>query len=177
MGAEPVKTKTKKANRRKLKVNDRNICRATASGEDNYALSLFFVCPETRCRPEGNDEYECWIRDQTFGSVVSNCDQRLRAIPFSTIFSLARLIAIFINERDIDRMSYLMNKDSHIFVTIDAVQQAYTYFKSRCQHVIKALLNHNGSTNAGIRYAQVHSWQDAPELEEGAKTLIILDYM
>ncbi|KAL6726385.1 hypothetical protein Aduo_008362 [Ancylostoma duodenale] len=168
--------------------------RATAAGDDNYGLSLFFVCPGTRYRPEGSDEFVCSIRGQTFGSVVPNCDQRLSSIPFSTIFSLARLIAIFTNERDVDRMSYLMKKDSHVFVTIDAVQQAYTYFKSRCQHVAKALLNHNGSdvaltydggiglsltqinelTNAGIRYAQVHSWQEAPELEEGVNTLLIL---
>ncbi|KHJ87603.1 zinc knuckle [Oesophagostomum dentatum] len=86
----------------------------------------------------------------------------------------------FESEADLDKKRFLMRNTAHTFVTIAGAEKAFVVFKRYCDHVIRALLAHDGSTvalahnggvniqivqlndltSAGIRFAQTHSWED-----------------
>ncbi|VDP41652.1 unnamed protein product [Heligmosomoides polygyrus] len=140
----PILSKTKRKcykGKQQSKAIMSDCFRASIVGKDgdNHALSLFFTCPDTRFTPgNAEDEFQCSIRNKTFGYVVPECHESLRSIPFTHIFSLARLLSIYENESDLDRKRYLMEKQSYTFVMEAGVQKAYTFFKRKCEHVMKA---------------------------------------
>lgn len=80
-----------------------------------------------------------------------------------------------------------------VFVTVASVEKAYTFFKRFCDHTLRALMMHDGSnvavtanhgvdidtaqlndlTNAGIRYAQSHSWEDVV-IQTAKKSILVI---
>lgn len=162
---------------------------------DNSALSIFFGCPGAGRGQRDVETFLCTVRDAAFGDVVPDeTDPIIRSLKFSSIFSLARLISIFENEVDIDKKRYLMRTPSYNFITVSGAEKAYTFFKRRCEHVLKALLKHDGSsiaviprqtididraqlndlTNAGARYAITHIWEDVQVKGPKLQTLVLL---
>ncbi|EYC40353.1 hypothetical protein Y032_0618g710 [Ancylostoma ceylanicum] len=185
---EPVQVRTKRVARKRKHVakvytqNDHSRAIQTADGRviDNSALSIFYSCSGRHVEEGEPDTYNCSIRRMTFGEVAEVSDPVISSMTFSSILQLARLISIFENEPDADKKRFLMRNSAHMFVTVPGVEKAYAFFKRYCDHVTRALLLHDGSsvalthnggvnmdvtqlsdlTNAGIRFAQSHSWDE-----------------
>ncbi|VDL77343.1 unnamed protein product [Nippostrongylus brasiliensis] len=166
--------------------------KATADANDNSALSIFHKCPEAQQGSGGNAG--CSIRGMVFGDVVKEADETIAKLPITTIYSLARYISIYEQERDADRRNFLMRDKNHEFVTTTGVQKAYVFFKRHCLHTLSALIRHDGSAlmmrhdgeskmpidvlnelvNEGVRYAAAHSWDDVVIGKKEEKTLLLL---
>ncbi|WKY12400.1 hypothetical protein Q1695_003742 [Nippostrongylus brasiliensis] len=166
------------------KLQQKVCCRALISADnesDNIALSPFFECPGSGRSPHDCDTFVCSVRDVDFSDVVPDeSDTTIRTLKFSSVFRLAQLISVYENEVDVDKRRYLMRSSMCNLVTVSGMEKAYTYFKRRCEHVLRALLQHDGSsiavipdastkievaqlndlTNAGVRFALTHSWDD-----------------
>lgn len=105
------------------------------------------------------------------------------------------MISVYENETNVHKKRYLLRYPTYKFVTISGAEKAYTFYKSYCDHVVKALIMHDGSnaamtakkndvnlditqlndlTNSGIRYALAHSWEDFNTRGLQKKTIIIL---
>ncbi|KAL6738325.1 hypothetical protein Aduo_011885 [Ancylostoma duodenale] len=195
----PIETKTKRVKRgRKPKatvpVNDTLFCRATTANIDNSALSLFFVCPGAgKGGPDDPDDYNCTLRDKRFSDVVQDeTDPLIRDLRVHSLFSLARMISVHENETDRDKKRFLMRCPSYNFITVSGAEKAYTFYKRYCDHMVKALILHDGSpiamtakddvnleisqlndlANSGIRYASTHSWDDV--ISRGARNSTII---
>ncbi|EYC28685.1 hypothetical protein Y032_0007g3355 [Ancylostoma ceylanicum] len=200
----PIETKTKrvkrgrKANKLKTPLTSA-CCRATTSRDpaasDNSALGLFFTCPGSgrRLGTDDPEEYHCTIRDMTFADVAPDeTDVVIRSLRVQSIFSLARMISIYENEVDVDKKRFLMRSPNNNFVTIAGAEKAYTFYKRNCEHVLKALLVHDGSriamagkdvdieisqlndlANAGVQFAQSNSWDDVNICGPVRKTVIL----
>ncbi|RCN37072.1 zinc knuckle [Ancylostoma caninum] len=157
-----------------------------AAEEDNAALSPFFSCPGNGRVNSEHEEFHCTIRGTSFGSVVPDADDVISALPVTTTYSLARYLTIYENEADVHTRRYLMSDHAHFALSVTGVEKAYLYFKSKCDHVARALLKHDGSfivltydgglkvnveqlndlANAGIVHAMNHNW-DEVEIRAG----------
>ncbi|EYC35032.1 hypothetical protein Y032_1180g3735 [Ancylostoma ceylanicum] len=194
----PIETKTRRVKRGKksnvVSYANQLHCRATTTDFDNSALSPFYVCPGPGPREDDPDEYNCTIRGKRFSEVMPNeSDPVIRDLYVHSVFSLARMISIYENETDIDKKRYLMRSPSYNFVTTSGAEKAYTFYKRHCDHMLKALILHDGSSiamstkenvnmeitqlndlaNAGIRFALEHSWEDC-RLNIAKRTTLIL---
>ncbi|EYC40424.1 hypothetical protein Y032_0612g655 [Ancylostoma ceylanicum] len=152
----PIRTKTKRVKRGRKSNEDLKVktffSRATMASDpvlaDNSALGLFYVCPDAGKRLGTNDpeDYRCTVRDMTFADVIpEEQDPTIRSLRIHSIFSLARMISIYENETDLDKKRFLMRSSTHTFVTVSGAEKVYTFFKRNCEHVLKALLIHDGS--------------------------------
>ncbi|KAL6742316.1 hypothetical protein Aduo_015476 [Ancylostoma duodenale] len=114
------------------------------------------------------------------------------SLPITTIYSLARYISIYEQERDADTKNFLMRDKKYNFVTTAGVQKAHLFFKRHCLHTMRDLMRHDGSSllmrfdgnygltidqvnslmNEGVQYAMSHSWSD--DLVKRKKEKIIL---
>ncbi|EYC07812.1 hypothetical protein Y032_0068g140 [Ancylostoma ceylanicum] len=163
---------------------------------DNSALGLFYVCPGAGKSLGSNDpgDYRCTVRDMTFADVIpEEQDPTIRSLRIHSIFSLARMISIYENKTDVDKKRFLIGSPTHTFVTVSGAK-AYTFFKLNCEHVLKALLVHDGSSfamaakenvniditqlndlaNAGVRFAQTHVWEDVDIRGPVCKTVLFV---
>ncbi|KAL6738186.1 hypothetical protein Aduo_011760 [Ancylostoma duodenale] len=158
------------------------------------ALSLFFVCPGAgKGGPDDPDDYNCTLRDKRFSDVVPDeTDPLIRDLRVHSLFSLARMISVHENETDRDKKRFLMRCPSYTFITVSGAEKAYTFYKRYCDHMVKALILHDGSpiamtakddvnleisqlnnlANSGIRYASTHSWDDV--ISRGARNSTII---
>ncbi|VDP52858.1 unnamed protein product [Heligmosomoides polygyrus] len=176
------------------------ICRSQFSDNgrvvDNSALSLFHTCSGRRFEADEKEEYSCTIRQMTFGSVAHVDDAVISNLRFSSVFELARLISIFESEPDLDRKRFKMRNPSIVSITVSGVEKAYVFFKRFCDHMIRALMVHDGGhvavssnngvdiditqvnelTNAGIRFAQGHTWDDVTVCCAKKSTIIFMPH-
>ncbi|KAK6742055.1 hypothetical protein RB195_009746 [Necator americanus] len=171
--------------------------RPNTSSADNSALSLFFVCPGPGFRGDGDyEKFHCRIREMHFSDVIpEETDPVIRDFLISSVFSLACMISIYENETDVDRKRYLMKQSNYNFVTMSGAKKAYTFYKRYCDHMMNALLLHDGSNiamtvraksvdieisqlndlaNVGIHYALTHSWEECRHEIWPRRTLIFL---
>ncbi|KAK6732883.1 hypothetical protein RB195_016951 [Necator americanus] len=58
------------------------------------------------------------------------------------------MISIYENETDVDRKRYLMRQSNYNFVTMSGAKKAYNINKRYCDHMMNALLLHDGSNIA-----------------------------
>ncbi|EYC13631.1 hypothetical protein Y032_0043g826 [Ancylostoma ceylanicum] len=201
----PIRTKTKHVKRGRKTSEEHRVktffSRATMASDpvlaDNSALGLFYVCPGAGKRLGSNDpeDYRCTVRDMTFADVIpEEQDPTIRSLRIHSIFSLARMISIYENETDVDKKRFLMRSPTHTFVTVSGAEKAYTFFKRNCEHVLKALLVHDGSNiamaskenvniditqlndlaNSGVRFAQTHVWEDVDIRGPVRKTVLFV---
>lgn len=160
---------------------------------DTNALSLFHICSGRSQESGDPDMYTCSVRGRRFGDVTLVDDPLISELPITSIYSLARYISIYETEADSDRKRLLMRSPSHVFLTAAGVEKAYAFFKQFCDHTQRALMRHDGSMlalattqgldidvlqlndlmNIGVRYAQVHSW-DNVKIENAVKTTLIM---
>ncbi|EYC39508.1 hypothetical protein Y032_0653g1175 [Ancylostoma ceylanicum] len=196
----PIDTKTKRKARKRVchisKVNhNTNVvhCRSNMAAVDNSGLSLFHACPGGS-RHDDDDSFDCTMKDKVFGDVVKDADPMVASLPITTIYSLARYISIYEQERDTDKRNFLMKDKKYNFVTTSGVQKAYVFFKRHCLHTMRDLMRHDGSsllmrfegsygltidqvnslTNEGVRYAMSHSWSDDLVKRKKEKVILLL---
>ncbi|VDO82410.1 unnamed protein product [Heligmosomoides polygyrus] len=113
---------------------------------------------------------------------------------FDTVFSLARLISIYDHGRCLERKRLLMMDAKYVFITLSGVRKAFLYFKKCCDHILRGLATHDGSSlalphdggtglpieelndanNEGVRFAKSNDWDEMEANEEPSKPLIIL---
>ncbi|VDO91757.1 unnamed protein product [Heligmosomoides polygyrus] len=122
---------------------------------DNSALSLFHTCSGRRFEADEKEEYSCTIRQMTFGAVAHVDNAVISNLRFSSVFELAHLIPIFESEHDLDRKRFKMRNPSIVFITMSGAEKAYVFFKRFCDHMIRALMVHDGgrvavSSNNGV---------------------------
>ncbi|VDP17367.1 unnamed protein product [Heligmosomoides polygyrus] len=142
------------------------------------------------------EEYSCTIRQMTFAAVAHVDDAVISNLRFSSVFELARLISVFESEPDLDRKRFKMRNPSIVFITVSGVEKAYVFFKRFCDHMIRALMVHDGGhvavssnngvdiditqvnelTNAGIRFAQGHTWDDVTVCCAKKATIIFMPH-
>ncbi|KAL6733070.1 hypothetical protein Aduo_003756 [Ancylostoma duodenale] len=198
---EVVKVRTKgvasKWKRRNVPVSNSISCRSAVAQDgqvvDNSASSILHRCSRRRFEDDDPMPYNCTVRQMTFGSVAHVEDDVIANLSFSSIFELARLISTFESEPDLDKKRYQMRNLGHCFVRIE---KAFVFFKRHCDHTIRALMAHDGSnvsftsntgvsiditqlndlTNAGIRFAQAHTWDEVSVKGAVKSTLLLLPF-
>ncbi|KAL6729654.1 hypothetical protein Aduo_000692 [Ancylostoma duodenale] len=163
---------------------------------DNSALSILHRCSGRRFEDGDPMPFNCTVRQMTFGSVAHVEDAVIANLSFASIFELGRLISIFESEPDLDKKRYQMRNPGHCFVTIAGIEKAFVFFKRHCDHTIRALMTHDGSnvsltsnaglsiditqlndlTNAGIRFAQSHTWDEITVKGAVKSTLVFLPF-
>ncbi|KAL6739495.1 hypothetical protein Aduo_012941 [Ancylostoma duodenale] len=180
------------------KMNDEVVSAVAQDGQvvDNSALSILHRCSGRRFEDGDPMPYNCTVRQMTFDSVAHVEDAVIANLSFSSIFELARLISIFESEPDLDKKRYQMRNPGHCFVTIAGIEKAFVFFKRHCDHTIRALMAHDGSnvsltskaglniditqlndlTNAGIRFAQAHTWDEVSVKGAVKSTLLLLPF-
>lgn len=121
----------------------RNQTTPTASVQE--CLSMFFRCKGQKFGADTKIATSCSVRNKTFGDVVTNVDESLRSLRFTSVFDLARLLSIYLQTTwDKDQRKYLMKRQDYLFLSAHGVGLAFTYFKSTCEHVLFAVLQYDG---------------------------------
>ncbi|EYB84693.1 hypothetical protein Y032_0311g2130 [Ancylostoma ceylanicum] len=163
---------------------------------DNSALSILHRCSGRRFEDGDPMPFNCTVRQMTFGSVAHVEDAVIANLSFASIFELARLISIFESEPDLDKKRYKMRNPGNCFVTIAGIEKAFVFFERHCDHTLRALMAHDGSNvsllsnaglniditqlndlnNAGIRFAQAHTWDEIAIKGAVKSTVIFLPF-